>query len=130
LSLYDAEDRRSYLKLIQFIAWRVPDSESLGFPAKLPGNSSTDAAQKAAAHKAVRVILQNKLWVTLRGEQKVNTASKQQQQQQQQEQQQHYNGWRQLCVHAQTCMQGSGDAACLLCNLVAVSLVQWRHCGA
>jgi hypothetical protein len=31
-----------------------------------------------------------------------------------------YSGWRQLCVHAQPCMQGSGDAACLLCLLGAV----------
>jgi hypothetical protein len=30
------------------------------------------------------------------------------------------SGWRQLCVHAQPCMQGSGDAACLLCMLGAV----------
>jgi hypothetical protein len=33
-----------------------------------------------------------------------------------------YNGWRQLCVHAQPCMQGSGDAAGLLGMLGAVYL--------
>jgi hypothetical protein len=33
-----------------------------------------------------------------------------------------YSGWRQLCVHAQPCMQGPGDAACLLCMLGAVLL--------
>jgi hypothetical protein len=31
-----------------------------------------------------------------------------------------YSGWKQLCVHAQPCMQGSGDTACLLCMLGAV----------
>jgi hypothetical protein len=35
----------------------------------------------------------------------------------------HCSGCRQLCVRAQPCMQGSGDAAYLLCMLGAVSLV-------
>jgi hypothetical protein len=30
------------------------------------------------------------------------------------------SGGKQLCVHAQPCMQGSGDAACLLCMPGAV----------
>jgi hypothetical protein len=29
----------------------------------------------------------------------------------------HYSGWRQLCVRAQPCMHGSGDAAYFLCML-------------
>jgi hypothetical protein len=32
-----------------------------------------------------------------------------------------YSGWRQLCVHVQPCVQGLGDAACLLCMLGAVT---------
>jgi hypothetical protein len=31
-----------------------------------------------------------------------------------------YSRWRQLCMHAQPCMQGWGEAACLLCMVVAV----------
>jgi hypothetical protein len=33
------------------------------------------------------------------------------------------SGWRQLRQHAQPCMQGSGDAACLFCMLGAVYFV-------
>jgi hypothetical protein len=39
----------------------------------------------------------------------------------------YYSGWRQLCVRAQPCMQGSGDAAYLLCMLCCLYL-QW-HCS-
>jgi hypothetical protein len=35
-----------------------------------------------------------------------------------------HSGWRQLCVRAQPCMHGSGDAACLLCMLGAVCFLQ------
>jgi hypothetical protein len=36
----------------------------------------------------------------------------------------HYSGCRQLCVHAQPCMQGSGDAVFLLCMIGAVNCIQ------
>jgi hypothetical protein len=39
-----------------------------------------------------------------------------------------YSGWRQLCVHAQPCMQGSGNAACLLCMLGAVHVHKHVAC--
>jgi hypothetical protein len=35
-----------------------------------------------------------------------------------------YSGWRQLCVRAQPCMQGSGDTAYLLCMLCCLN-IQW-----
>jgi hypothetical protein len=34
-----------------------------------------------------------------------------------------YSGWTRICVHAQPCMQGLGDAACLLCMLGAVIFI-------
>jgi hypothetical protein len=34
----------------------------------------------------------------------------------------YYSGWRQLCVRAQPCMQGSGDDAYLLCMLCCLYL--------
>jgi hypothetical protein len=33
-----------------------------------------------------------------------------------------YSGWSQLCVRAQPCMQGSGDAAYLLCMLCCLNI--------
>jgi hypothetical protein len=33
-----------------------------------------------------------------------------------------YSGWRQLCVRAQPCMHGSGDAAYLLCMLCCLHI--------
>jgi hypothetical protein len=35
-----------------------------------------------------------------------------------------YSAWRQLCVRAQPCMQGSGDAAYLLCMLCCLNIQQ------
>jgi hypothetical protein len=40
-----------------------------------------------------------------------------------------YSGWIQLCVRAQPCMQGSGDAAYLLCMLCCLYL-QWVETAA